>query len=206
MHQIYMQKTTAKCIKFIWKKQCEMRQIHMQKTLRNALLFWKFSIFFCIWILRIFQCFLQENLQKFVWQFSIFFKLFRYDFYETVSRDGKGGSIPVKSRCKCGNPDRDCTENIRFCSAMSTKSEISQKNGWPLVLTATHQFNAENEVFETVRAKIGKKLVFRTRCWLKWGENCALREWNCTFFAVSFWQGKVRSTLVKNGKKSLERV
>ena len=26
------------------------------------------------------------------------------------------------------------------------------------------------------------------------------------FFAVSFWQGKVRSTLVKNGKKSLDRV
>ena len=25
---------------------------------------------------------------------------------------------------KCGNPDRDCTENTRFCSAMSTKSEI----------------------------------------------------------------------------------
>ena len=44
-------------------------------------------------------------------------------FYGTVCRDGRGG-IPVKSRYKCGNPDRDCTENTRFCSAMSTKSEI----------------------------------------------------------------------------------
>ena len=45
-------------------------------------------------------------------------------FYGTVCRDGKGGLIPVKSRCKCLNPDRDCTENTRLCSAMSTKSEI----------------------------------------------------------------------------------
>ena len=46
----------------------------------------------------------------------------------TVRRDGKGG-IPVESRCKCGHPDRDCTENNRFCSAKSTKSEIGAKVG-----------------------------------------------------------------------------
>ena len=38
-------------------------------------------------------------------------------FHGTVCRNGRGG-IPVESRCKCGNPDRDCTENTRFCSAM----------------------------------------------------------------------------------------
>ena len=83
-----------------------------------------FPYIFCIWILRIFQCLLQENLQKIVWQFSIFFKLFRDDFYETVCRDGKGG-IPVKSRCKCGNPDRDCTEKNSFL-----QREINEKRNW----------------------------------------------------------------------------
>ena len=39
-----------------------MREIHLQK------------------IHLVFQRFFQENLQKIVWQFSIFFKLFRDDF------------------------------------------------------------------------------------------------------------------------------
>ena len=80
-----------------------------------------------------FQRFFQESLQEIVWQFSIFFELFRDDFLWNVCGDGKGG-IPVKSRCKCGNPDRDCTENTRFCSAMSTKSEIGAK--MPLVTSS----------------------------------------------------------------------
>ena len=32
-----MQETTAKGVKLTCKKQCEMRQIHMQKTVRNPL-------------------------------------------------------------------------------------------------------------------------------------------------------------------------
>ena len=39
-------KNSAKCVEFICKKHCEMRQIYMQKTLRNTLLFCKFSIYF----------------------------------------------------------------------------------------------------------------------------------------------------------------
>ena len=151
MRQILMQKNSAKCVKFICKKQCKMRQIHLQKTLRiasnsyarntaNCVEFMcKKVTAKCVYFLQILRCFLhiheahfsvflQENRQKIVWQFCIFFKLFREDFYGTVSRDGKCG-IPVESRCKFGNPDRDCTENIRFCSAKSTKSEIEMK-GW----------------------------------------------------------------------------
>ena len=45
-------------------------------------------------------------------------------FYGTVCRDGKGG-IPVKSRCKCGNPDRDCTEKNSFL-----QREINEKRNW----------------------------------------------------------------------------
>ena len=38
---------------------------------------------------------------------------------------------------KSGNPDRDLSENIRFCSAMSTKSEIGAKVGqMPLVTSS----------------------------------------------------------------------
>ena len=116
-------KNTAKCISLICKKHYKMRQIHMQKNTAK-----------CVSFLQIFHIFLHMNFAHFsvffagkfaeiVWQFSIFFKPFRDDFYGTVCRDGKGG-IPVESRSKCGNPDRDCTENTRFCSAMSTKSEI----------------------------------------------------------------------------------
>ena len=60
-----------------------------------------------------------------------------------MCRDGKGG-IPVKSRCKCGNPDRDCTENNRFCSAKSTKSEIGAKVGqMPLVTSSAAAAESE---------------------------------------------------------------
>ena len=45
-------------------------------------------------------------------------------FDGTVCRDGKGG-IPVKSRCKCGNPDRDCTEKNSFL-----QREINEKRNW----------------------------------------------------------------------------
>ena len=47
-----------------------------------------------------------------------------------------------------------------------------------------------------VRAKIWKKLVFRTQWWLTSGENCALREWNSAFFPVQ--------KLVEKRQKSLE--
>ena len=148
MREINMQKTvrnasnsyaknSAKRVKFICKKQCEMRQIHMQKTVRNA---WNSYVKTVRNAKGISRCFLhrnlahfqrfffQENLQKNVWLFSTFFKLFHDVFYGTVCRDGKGG-IPVKSRCKCGNPGRDCTEKTRFGSAKSTKSEIGAKVG-----------------------------------------------------------------------------
>ena len=36
MRQIYVQKNSAKCGKLMCKKQCEMRQINMQKTVQNA--------------------------------------------------------------------------------------------------------------------------------------------------------------------------
>ena len=59
-----------------------------------------------------------------------------------LCRDGKG-EIPVKSRCHSGNPDRDCTENICFCSAKSTKSEINYSQNvtvseFPEVLKVWH--------------------------------------------------------------------
>ena len=36
MCKISMQKNSAKCVKFMCKKQCEMRKIRMQKTVQNA--------------------------------------------------------------------------------------------------------------------------------------------------------------------------
>ena len=99
-------KNSAKCVKFTCKKQCEMRQIHMQKTMRNAanlcsknsakcgkLICKKqcdmrneFRGVFCIEIWRIFE----KNLQKVVWQFSIFSSFFMMIFNDNVCRDGIG--------------------------------------------------------------------------------------------------------------------
>ena len=128
-------------------KQCKMREINMQKTLRNAANLCaknsakcgkfkckkhcemryfsaNFPYIFCIWIWRIFQCFLQESLQEIIWQFSICFKLFRDDFYGTVCRDGTGG-IPVKSRSglhwKYSILQRDVNEK-RDCESYATKT------------------------------------------------------------------------------------
>ena len=90
------------------------------------------------------QFYLQKNTAKSAGKFPgkcmaifyIFSSFFVMILNGTVCRDGKGG-IPVKSRCKCGHPDRDFTENTRFCSAMSTKSEIGAKIGqMPLVTSS----------------------------------------------------------------------
>ena len=114
-------KTTEKCVKFICKKLCEMREIHMQKTDRHAR--W-ISRFFLHRNLAHFQRFFFSKICKKMYaNFLYFSSFFVMIFYWTVCRDGKSG-IPVKSRSICGNPDRDCTENTRFYSAMSTKSEI----------------------------------------------------------------------------------
>ena len=153
MREIHMLKNSAKCVKFMCKKQCKMRQINMQKTVRNA---WNScaknkckmrqihvqKTVRKAWnSLRISHCFLHRNLahfQRFFFRkickklydnFLYFSSFFMMIFYGTVCRDGKGG-IPVKSRCKCGNPDRNCTGNTRFCSAMSTKSEIVKVMPW----------------------------------------------------------------------------
>ena len=127
-------KNSANCVKFICKKQCEMCEISMQKTVRIASNLYAKNSAKCVNFLQILRCFLQITLAHFSvvfagklaenWMAILYiFKLFRDDFYVTVCRDGKGG-ISVKSRSNCGNPDRDCTENTRFCSAVSTKSEI----------------------------------------------------------------------------------
>ena len=73
MREIHMQKTTAKCIKFIGKNSAKCGKLISKKQcdMRN-----EFRGVFCIEIWRIFE----ENLQKVVWQFSIFFKLFHDDF------------------------------------------------------------------------------------------------------------------------------
>ena len=155
-------KNSANCVKLVCKKQCEMRQIGMQKTVRNASNWYaknsakcvkfvlkktvrnasnssakntaKYFIFLQI-LLQILRCFLHINMAHFSvffagkltenWMAILYiFQAFSWWFFMgSVRRDGKGG-IPVKSRWKCGHPDRDCTENTRFCSAMSTKSEI----------------------------------------------------------------------------------
>ena len=107
----------------------------MQKTVRNAANLCAKNTAKCVTYLQIFHIFIAYEFGTFVSvfcrrvrrklydNFPYFSSFFVMIFYGTVCRDGKGG-IPVKSRSKCGNPDRDCTENTRFCSAMSTKSEI----------------------------------------------------------------------------------
>ena len=121
MRQFNMQKTTAKCVKFLCKKHCIMRQFPANFAVFLAYKFGAFS-----------SVFRRKICRKLYGNFPYFSSFFVVIFYGTVCRDGKGG-IPVKSRSKCGNTGRDCTEKTRFCSAMSTKSEIvkplSQKNG-----------------------------------------------------------------------------
>ena len=64
----------------------------MQKTVRNAVNLCAKNTAKCVTFLHMnlahFQCFLQEI----VWQFSIFFKLFRDDFYGMCAGMGKAGS------------------------------------------------------------------------------------------------------------------
>ena len=110
-----MQKTTAKCAIFMCKKHCILHQFPANFAVFLAYKFGAFS-----------SVFRRKICRKLCGNFPCFSSFFVVIFYETVCRDGKGG-IPVKSRCKCGNPDRDCTENTRFFSAMSTKSEIGVK-------------------------------------------------------------------------------
>ena len=71
-----------------------MRQIHMQKTLRNALLFCKFSIYILHMNFAQFSVFFAGKFAENCVAIFYIFKFFRDDFYETVCRDGKGG-IPV---------------------------------------------------------------------------------------------------------------
>ena len=135
-------KNTAKCVKFICKKHCEMRQIHMQKTLRiasnlcakkslrNASIFCKFCRVSCIYVRRIFQCFLQENRKNIVWQFCIFFKLFRGDFYGTVCGDGKCG-IPVKSRFNLAIPIGIALEIFVSAARSQRKARLRFEGGNP---------------------------------------------------------------------------
>ena len=101
------------------------------------------------------------------------------------SNPGQNAAIPIGIALKILVSAARCQRKARLW-------KLSQKNGWPLVLTATTQFNAENGVFWTVRAKIWRKLLIRTRCRLKSGENCALRGWNCAYFAVQKFLEKKR--------------
>ena len=141
-------KNSEKFVKFICNKQCEMREICMQKTVQNAWnLYTKnrakfvkfirkkqcgmrqfsanFAAFLAYKFGTFFSVFCRKIGRKLYGNFVYFSSFFVMIFSETVCRYGKSG-IPVKSRSKCGNPDRDCTQNTRFCSAMSTKSEIAK--------------------------------------------------------------------------------
>ena len=69
MREINMQKNSAKCVKFVCKKQCKMRGFSANFAVFLA---YKFGAFCSV--------FLQENWRKIVWQFCIFFKLFCDDF------------------------------------------------------------------------------------------------------------------------------
>ena len=69
---------------------------------------------------RIFSVFCRKIGRKLHGNFVYFSSFFVIIFIELCAGMGKAGW----SRSICGNPDRDCTENTRFCSAMSTKSEI----------------------------------------------------------------------------------
>ena len=101
MRQIYVQKTTAKCGKFTCKKQCEMRQIYMQKTQRNALLFCKFFIYFLHMNLAHFSVFFAG---KFAGNCMVIFHIFRafsWWFFMGCVRGWERrdpGKIPVKMR------------------------------------------------------------------------------------------------------------
>ena len=135
MCEIHMQKTvqiasnlyaknSAKCVQFICKKQCKLRQIYMQKKQCELREFSaNFAVFLADKFGAFFSVFCRKNWQKIEWQFCVISIFFVTIFYVTVCRDGKGG-ISVKSRSNFGHPDWDCTENTRLCSAMSTKSEI----------------------------------------------------------------------------------
>ena len=55
MRQINMQKNSAKCGKFMCKKQCEMRLIYVQETVRNAVNLHAKSTAKCVTFLQIFH-------------------------------------------------------------------------------------------------------------------------------------------------------
>ena len=89
-----MQKIVRNAATLCAKKHCEMRQFSANFPAKSAVFLASNSGK----IRRIFQCFLQESLQKIVSQFSIFFKLFRDDFLWNCVRGGErrdAGQIPV---------------------------------------------------------------------------------------------------------------
>ena len=86
--------------------------------------------------------------------------------------------------------------------------KLSHRNRKPLVRTATHQFNAENKVFETVRVKIWKKLVLWTRCFLRAREKCVSSvcklqkiATKCEKMQKSWENAKNREKMRKSAKK-----
>ena len=98
MRQIFMQKTVQNTANLCAKKQCEMRQFSANFPAKSAV----FLAYHSGKIWRIFQCFLQESLQKIVWQFPIFFKLFYDEFlwncvqeWERRVDPGQNVAIPI---------------------------------------------------------------------------------------------------------------
>ena len=89
-----------------------MRQIYVQKTLRNALLFCKFSIYFLHMNFAHFSVFFCRKICRKLYGNFLYFSSFSVMiFMKLCAGMGKAGS-----RCKCGDPDRDCTGNTRLCS------------------------------------------------------------------------------------------
>ena len=123
---------------------------------------------FCLEIWRIFQCFCRKLCRKLNGNSLYFSSFFMMIFNNNVCRDVQG------------------------------LWNVSQRNRLTLVRTATRQFNAENEVFKTVLAKIWKKLLVRTRCLMRVHEKCALRICICAFFPLCFARKKRLRKIAKN--------
>ena len=110
---------------------------------------------------------------------------------ESRSNPGENAAIPIGIALKILVSAARCQRKARLW-------KLSQKNGRPLVLTATRQFNAENEVFGMVWAEIWKKLLIRTRCFLDGSRGMCVK---CVQIAKNREKARKNAKIAKKSEK-----